>query len=131
MCAWCALSFLPLGGPPPPAADVDDGGGGDFEFIAMFAGTKSSVAGGTGENRSFGLPRGDGEEVDRFSRGWSKDAGFELVKRVSPGPWTGSSRGAGMRCRAPKPRTQPRAPSPPHEREGVRVKGRVTLYSWL
>jgi hypothetical protein len=34
-------------------------------------------------------------------------------KRVSPGAWGGSWSGAGRRWRAPKPRTQPRAPDPP------------------
>lgn len=67
------------------------------------------------------------EERGRFS---SKEA-LSVENRVSPGAWGGSSRGAGIRCRAPKPRTQPRAPSPPQPRDGVMVTGRVTLYSWL
>jgi hypothetical protein len=63
----------------------------------------------------------------RFS---SKDVGAaSLEKSVSPGAWGGSSREAGMRWSAPKPRTQPSAPSPPQPRLGVMVTGRVTSYS--
>lgn len=100
---------------------------------AMLAGTNSSVgapaaAGVKGEPEEGG-GRGEEEEVNgRFS---SKELPWSVAKSVSPGPWGGSSRGAGMRWRAPNPSTHPRAPSPPQPREGVMVSGRVTLYSWL
>lgn len=88
----------------------------------MLAGTNSSVPPKPVVGGKF-----EDDEMGRFS---SKEA-ESVEKRVSPGPWGGSSRGAGMRWRAPKPRTQPRAPSPPQPRAGVMVTGRVTLYSWL
>ena len=50
---------------------------------------------------------------------------------VSPGAFGGSSSGAGIRWRAPKPRVHPRAPRPPQLFDGVMSTGRVMLYSWL
>ena len=50
---------------------------------------------------------------------------------ISPGACMGSANGAGRRCRAPNPSTQPRAPLPPQARLGVMVTRRATSYSVL
>jgi hypothetical protein len=60
----------------------------------------------------------------RFS---SKDV--EAANIVSPGAEGGSSNDEGILCKAPKPRVHPRAPWPPHLREGVISTGLVTSYS--
>lgn len=102
----------------------------------MLAGTKNDGdvedgGGGTPAPRNPGLPA-VASAVGSIGAALVVYAVGALVsKRVSPGPAGGSSRGAGRRCSAPKPRTQPRRPWPPQLREGVMVTGRVTLYSWL
>jgi len=93
-----------------------------LDWNCMLAGTRKSAVGGM----VLGGPC-DAEDVGRFS---SKEA-ESWEKSVSPGACGGSSRGAGIRWRAPKPSTQPSAPSPPQLRVGVMVTGLVTLYSWL
>ena len=99
-------------------------GGGDFAGRAMFAGTKSSDP--------LSAPLGPAETSEIKGRFSSNDvASLLAANKVSPGAAGGSSKDAGMRWRAPKPSTQPNAPSPPQLRVGVMVTGRVTLYSWL
>lgn len=87
----------------------------------IFAGTRKSPAAGTGGGDWIEWNGGPGD-VD-FSDGCS------VENMVSPGAFGGSSNGAGMRWRAPKPRVQPRAPWPPQVLFGVMSTGLVTLYS--
>jgi hypothetical protein len=90
----------------------------------MFAGTKKSdgLDGGTGE---ADWKPGIGE----VERGLFSSYTSAVENIVSPGAAGGSSKGAGIRWSAPKPRVHPIAPWPPHERVGVMSTGRVRLYS--
>lgn len=70
------------------------------------------------------VEKGGAGETPRFS---SKL--LDAANMVSPGADGGSSRGGGMRWRAPKPSVQPRAPWPPQLRVGVISTGRATSNS--
>lgn len=113
-----------------PPCDESDG-----DIVIMFAGMRSSplTLGSGGDGMAAGpkpLSPALGECVGGNSVGLFSSREV-LSNIVSPGACTGSSRGAGIRWRAPKPSVQPSSPWPPQLGEGVMVTGRVTLYSWL
>jgi hypothetical protein len=107
----------------------------DGDVVTMFAGMRSSLL--TLDSGGGGMAVGPkplspapvecvgGNSVGPFS---SREV---LSNIVSPGACIGSSRGAGIRWRAPKPSVQPNSPWPPQLGEGVMVTGRVMLYSRL
>jgi hypothetical protein len=71
----------------------------------------------------------NGTEAGEVEKGRFSSKELEAAKMVSPGAEGGSSSEAGMRCRAPKPSVQPKAPWPPQLRDGVISTGLVTSYS--